>query len=183
MPLGAAYRPGNGSGTSSGVVRPVRGGTGDGTAASGSGFRCHGHAVVHGEQEERCFHGYYDGYCYLPLYVFCGRHLLVSYLRPSGIDPARRHAWAILSLLMKALRAHWPQVEIVFRGDSGFFADGGCRVGVKRMACALSWGLRSTPVCTGRREALLERSPVAWTPPDHRRVLPRHVDQSNGGGG
>ncbi len=76
--------------------------------------------LLHGEQEERCFHGYYDGYCYLPLYVFCGRYLLVSYLRPSGIDPARRHAWAILSLLVKALRAHWPQVEIVFRGDSGF---------------------------------------------------------------
>ena len=51
--------------------------------------------------------------------MFCGRHLLVSYLRPSGIDPAR-HAWAILSLLVKALRAHWPQVEIVLRGDSGF---------------------------------------------------------------
>ena len=51
--------------------------------------------------------------------MFCGRHLLVSDLRPSGGDPAR-HAWAILSLLVKALRAHWPKVEIVFRGDSGF---------------------------------------------------------------
>ena len=51
--------------------------------------------------------------------MFCGRHLLVSYLRPSGTDGAR-HAWAILSLLVKALRARWPKVEIVFRGDSGF---------------------------------------------------------------
>ena len=52
---------------------------------------------LHGEQEERFFHGYYGGYCYLPLYVFCGRHLLVSYLRPSGIDAAH-HAWGILRL-------------------------------------------------------------------------------------
>jgi len=74
---------------------------------------------LHGDQEGRFFHGYYDHYCYLPLYVFCGRHLLVSYLRPSNIDPAR-HSWAILSLLVKALRRHWPKVEIVFRGDSGF---------------------------------------------------------------
>ena len=74
---------------------------------------------LHGDQEDRFFHAYYDGYCYLPLYVFCGRHLLVSYLRPSGIDAAR-HAWGILSLLVRALRARWPKVEIIFRGDSGF---------------------------------------------------------------
>ena len=74
---------------------------------------------LHGEQEDRFFHTYYGGYCYLPLYVFCGRHLLVSYLRPSGRDGAH-HAWAILSFLVKALRARWPKVEIVFRGDSGF---------------------------------------------------------------
>ena len=74
---------------------------------------------LHGEQEQRFFHGYYDHYCYLPMYVFCGRHLLVSYLRPSNLDPAR-HAWGILSLLVKALRAHWPKTEIIFRGDSGF---------------------------------------------------------------
>ena len=74
---------------------------------------------LHGDQEGRFFHGYYDHYCYLPLYVFCGRHLLVSYLRSSKIDPAK-HSWAILSLLVKALRRQWPKVEIVFRGDSGF---------------------------------------------------------------
>lgn len=74
---------------------------------------------VHGDQEHRFFHGYYQNYCFLPLYVFCDRHLLVSYLRPSDIDPAK-HSWAILSLLVKALRAHWPKVEIIFRGDSGF---------------------------------------------------------------
>lgn len=74
---------------------------------------------LHGEQEQRFFHGYYDHYCFLPLYVFSGRHLLVSYLRPSNIDAAR-HSWAILSLLVKALREHWPQTKIIFRGDSGF---------------------------------------------------------------
>ena len=74
---------------------------------------------LHGEQEGRFFHGYYDHYCFLPLYVFCGRHLLVSYLRRSNIDAAK-HSWAILSLLVKALRQHWPKVEIIFRGDSGF---------------------------------------------------------------
>ena len=74
---------------------------------------------VHGNQERRFFHGYYDHYCFLPLYVFCGKQLLVSYLRPSKIDGAK-HAWAILSLLVKRLRQSWPEVRITFRGDSGF---------------------------------------------------------------
>lgn len=74
---------------------------------------------THGEQEGRFFHGYYDHYCFLPLYVFCGDQLLVSYLRPSNIDGAK-HAWAILALLVKRLRQVWPVTEIIFRGDSGF---------------------------------------------------------------
>src|SRR5207302_751775 len=65
------------------------------------------------------FHGYYGNYCYLPLYVFCGEQLLVSYLRPSNIDAAR-HSWAVLALLVKRLRQAWPQVKIVVRADSGF---------------------------------------------------------------
>ena len=56
--------------------------------------------------------------CFLPLYVFCRKQLLVSYLRPSKIDGAK-HAWAILALLVKRLRQVWPQVRIIFRGDSG----------------------------------------------------------------
>jgi hypothetical protein len=75
--------------------------------------------AVHGRQEGRFFHGYYDHYCFLPLYVFCGDHLLVSYLRPSNIDGAK-HAWAILALLVKRLRQAWPEVRIVLRADSGF---------------------------------------------------------------
>jgi hypothetical protein len=74
---------------------------------------------VHGNQEGRFFHGYYDRYCFLPLYVFCGSRLLVAYLRPSNIDPAR-HAWAILKLLATRLRRAWPKAKIIFRGDSGF---------------------------------------------------------------
>ena len=74
---------------------------------------------LHGKQEGRFFHGYYDCYCYLPLYVFCGEQLLVSYLRPSKIDGAK-HAWAILALLVKRLRQAWPTVKIILRADSGF---------------------------------------------------------------
>jgi len=74
---------------------------------------------VHGNQEGRHFHGYYGNWCFLPLYVFCGEQLLVSYLRPSNIDPAR-HAWAILKLLTKRLREAWPQVRLIMRADSGF---------------------------------------------------------------
>lgn len=74
---------------------------------------------VHGKQQGCFFHGYYDSYCFLPLYVFCGEQLLVAYLRPSKIDGAK-HAWAVLALLVKRLRQAWPQVKIVLRADSGF---------------------------------------------------------------
>src|SRR5262249_19933608 len=74
---------------------------------------------VHGLQEGRHFHGFYYDYCFLPLYVFCGEQLLVSYLRESNIDSAK-HAWAILALLVKALRKRWPEVKIILRADSGF---------------------------------------------------------------
>ncbi|EWH03931.1 hypothetical protein Q427_00720 [Halomonas sp. BC04] len=74
---------------------------------------------VHGEQLSRHFSGFYDGYCFLPLYVFCGQQLLVSYLRPANRDAAH-HAGAILALLVRRLRQAWPEVKLVFRGDSGF---------------------------------------------------------------
>ena len=74
---------------------------------------------VHGSQVGRFFHGYYGHYCFLPLYVFCGDQLLVSYLRPSKIDGAK-HTWGILSLLVTYLRKAWPGVQIILRGDSGF---------------------------------------------------------------
>jgi hypothetical protein len=74
---------------------------------------------VHGSQEGRHFHGYYGDWCFLPLYVFCGEQLLVSYLRPSNIDAAH-HAWAILKLLTQRLRQAWPEVRLILRADSGF---------------------------------------------------------------
>jgi hypothetical protein len=74
---------------------------------------------VHGHQEGRFFHGYYDGYCFLPLYVFCGEKLLVAYLRSANADAAR-HSRAILKLLVTRLRQAWPDVRLIFRGDSGF---------------------------------------------------------------
>jgi hypothetical protein len=74
---------------------------------------------VHGKQEGRFFHGYYDHHCFLPLYVFCGDERLAAYLRPSDIDAAK-HARAVLKLLADKLRAAWPEVRITIRGDSGF---------------------------------------------------------------
>jgi hypothetical protein len=74
---------------------------------------------VHGHQEHRFFHGHYDHYCFLPLYVFCNGHLLVPYLRPSNIDGCR-HTRAIVKLLVSRLRATGPDVKIIIRADSGF---------------------------------------------------------------
>ena len=74
---------------------------------------------VHGQQEGRAYHAYYGDWCFLPLYVFCGEQLLVSYLRPSNQDAAG-HAWAVLKLLVTRLRQAWPNVKIVVRADSGF---------------------------------------------------------------
>lgn len=75
---------------------------------------------VHGDQPGKFFNGYYDHHCYFPLYVFCGRHLLVSYLRTSNRSDSR-HSWAILALLVRFIRQYWPDTRIVFRGDSGFY--------------------------------------------------------------
>jgi len=77
---------------------------------------------VHGNQEGRFFHGYYDCHCFLPLYVFCGDQLLVAYLRRSNRD-ASKHAAAVLKLLVRRLRQAWPRTKIVLRADSGFCRD------------------------------------------------------------
>lgn len=74
---------------------------------------------IHGHQEGRHYHGYYKQYCFLPLHVFCGDHLLVSLLRPSDIDGSK-YAGAVLRLLVKRLREVWPDVKIIFRGDCAF---------------------------------------------------------------
>ena len=74
---------------------------------------------IHGHQAGRFFHGYYKNYCYLPLYIFCGEHLLCARLRPSNID-ASAGSVKELKRIVNQIRARWPKVEIVIRGDSGF---------------------------------------------------------------
>jgi len=108
---------------------------------------------VHGNQEKRFFHGYYDNYCFLPLYVFCGSQLLVAYLRPADIDPAL-HGRAVLKLLVKRFRKLWPNVNIIFRGDSGL-----CRWKLMRWCDRNNVGY-----ITGlARNAVLERLSQQWT--------------------
>jgi hypothetical protein len=74
---------------------------------------------VHGNQEGRFFHGYYDCYCYLPLYVFCGRHLLAAKLRPASLDAAAGAVEEVARIVAQ-VRRRWPQVRILVRADSGF---------------------------------------------------------------
>jgi len=74
---------------------------------------------LHGHQEGRFFHGYYDEYCYLPLYIFCGRHLLAAKLRRSNID-ASAGAIEEIARIVAQIRRRWPRTRILLRGDSGF---------------------------------------------------------------
>jgi len=77
---------------------------------------------VHGAQEGRFFHGYYGHYCYLPLYIFAGEHLLCARLRPSNID-ASAGATEEVARIVTQLRTAWPDVRITLRADSGFCRD------------------------------------------------------------
>ena len=77
---------------------------------------------IHGHQEGRFFHGYYDCHCYLPLYVFCGDHLLAAKLRRSNID-ASAGALEEVERIVARIRARWPRVEILLRADAGFARD------------------------------------------------------------
>lgn len=108
---------------------------------------------VHGHQERRFFHGYYDHHCFLPLYVFCGDELLAAYLRPANIDAAK-HARAVLKLLVDRLRAAWPRVKITIRGDSGF-----CRWRLMRWCDSHGIGY----VLGLARNPALERAARDWT--------------------
>jgi len=77
---------------------------------------------LHGHQEQRFFHGYYDGYCYLPLYIFCGEHLLCARLRPANQDAAAGSVEEIQRIVAQ-IRQAWPKVQVILRGDSGFCRD------------------------------------------------------------
>lgn len=74
---------------------------------------------LHGKQEGRFFHGYYDSYCYLPLYVFCGEHVVCARLREANHD-ASYGCLTEIKRIVTQIRAAWPEVKIVLRGDSGF---------------------------------------------------------------
>jgi hypothetical protein len=74
---------------------------------------------LHGKQEGRFFHGYYDNYCYLPLYVFCGEHILCARLREANHDAAFG-CLAEIERIVAQIRSAWPKAKIVLRGDSGF---------------------------------------------------------------
>jgi hypothetical protein len=77
---------------------------------------------LHGQQEGRFFHGYYDTYCYLPLYVFCGRHLLAAKLRPANVDASAGSIEEVARIVGR-IRQRWPKVRILLRADSGFARD------------------------------------------------------------
>ena len=115
---------------------------------------------VHGKQVGSFFHKYYDGYCFLPLYVFCGDQLLVSYLRPGNSDGAK-HAWPILALLVRRLRQAWPDVRIIFRGDGGF-----CRPQLmrwcERKKVEYVIGLAKNAVLRRKADHLITAAATAW---------------------
>ncbi len=77
---------------------------------------------LHGHQEGRFFHGYYDNYCYLPLYIFCGRHLLAARLRQANIDASAGSVEEV-SRIVAHLRQRWPGLRVLLRADSGFARD------------------------------------------------------------
>jgi hypothetical protein len=74
---------------------------------------------LHGRQEGRFFHGYYDSYCYLPLYIFCGEHVVCARLRQSNSD-ASAGSLTEIERIVSQIRVAWPEVKIILRGDSGF---------------------------------------------------------------
>lgn len=115
---------------------------------------------VHGQQEFRFYHGYYRCHCYLPLYVFCGEHVLCALLRPSDIDPAK-HSRAVLKLLVDRIRREWPDVRIIIRADSGF-----CRWKLMRW-CDRNYvdyilGIGRNPALERLIDPLMQQAEAAW---------------------
>ena len=110
---------------------------------------------LHGHQEGRFFHGYYDCYCYLPLYVFSGRHLLAAKLRRSNID-ASAGAMEEVARIVAPLRARWPRIRILLRADSGFAREGlmrWCELNGVDYLFGLARNVRLTAAITAELEA------------------------------
>jgi hypothetical protein len=111
---------------------------------------------LHGDQEGRFFHGYYKGYCYLPLYTFCGEHLLGARLRQSNIDGSA-DSIPELEPIVARIRARGPEVKILLRGDSGF-----CRETIMAWCESNSvdyvFGIAQNPVLNREIEPELEQA-------------------------
>ena len=116
--------------------------------------------AIHGEQEGRFYHGYYDHYCYLPLYVFAGEHVLCARLRPSNIDPSAGSRKEI-ERIVRRIRTVWPEVKIVLRGDSGF-----CREELMAWCEASQvdyvFGMARNPLLEKRVAEALEQARQQW---------------------
>lgn len=115
---------------------------------------------IHGQQEGRFSHGYDRHDCFLPLYVFCGGHLLCALLRPANIDPAKSSR-AIVKLLLDRIRREWPQVRIIVRGDRGF-----CRWRMMRWCenhrVDYVFGIGRNPVLERCIEPLMQQAEAAF---------------------
>jgi len=109
---------------------------------------------VHGQQEGKFFHGCYNCHCLVPLYVFYGDQLLVAYLRKSNIDAAK-HAWAILKLLVKRLKAAWRRTKIAIRANSGFLPRPNAHL-VRRERCEVRRRGRAQRAAPGSERRLDE---------------------------
>lgn len=116
--------------------------------------------AIHGEQEGRFYHGYYDHYCYLPLYVFAGEHVLCARLRPSHIDPSAGSRKEI-ERIVRRIRTVWPEVKIVLRGDAGF-----CREELMAWCEASQveyvFGMARNPLLEKRVAEALEQARQQW---------------------
>lgn len=133
---------------------------------------------IHGQQEGRFYQGYYRHYCFLPLYVFCGGHLLCSVLRPSSIDGAK-HARALTKLLVDRIRREWANVKITIRGDSGF-----CRWKLMRWCEKHSvdyiFGVGRNKVLERRIAPLMEETEVAFEESGEKQRLFGETDYAAG---
>ena len=115
---------------------------------------------VHGEQEGRFFHGYYDCYCYLPLYIFCGRHLLAAKLRRASVDAAAGSVEEVARIVAH-IRRKWPRVRVVLRADSGFARDelmAWCEANDVHFVFGLAQNDRLNAEITSELEAVKEKS-------------------------
>lgn len=146
--------------------------------------------TLHGKQEGRSFNAYYDSYCFLPLYITCGKFLLCAWLRESGRDPAH-YSLLLLKPIISMIRERWPKTKIIVRADSGFQRDwlmGWCEANgigyllglarnkrLRELATELRWEAEAYHDITGRKGRVIGefryRTLRSW--PHPRRVIAR----------